>query len=151
MELKLPFTGGCVCGAIRYECTAAPIMMFKCHCRDCQQVSGGAFVPGMLVPLAAFRLTRGELRYHYTPSLAGGYHKRGFCPDCGSRLTGGQSEERPAPFIGLTAGSLDDPSWFQPQMDFFVSDAQPWDLMDGTLPKYPLYPPKPDSPKPLNS
>jgi hypothetical protein len=47
---KLPFTGGCVCGAIRYECSAAPIMMFKCHCRDCQQVTGGGFVPGPAGP-----------------------------------------------------------------------------------------------------
>ncbi len=39
--MKTPFTGGCSCGAIRYESTAEPIMMFKCHCRDCQQATGG--------------------------------------------------------------------------------------------------------------
>jgi hypothetical protein len=138
------FTGGCQCGAIRYECTAAPIMMFKCHCRDCQQVTGGGFVPGLLVPLSTFRLIKGELRYHFTPSLAGGMHKRGFCPECGSRITGGQSDQRPSEFIGLTAGSLDDPSWFRPQMDFFVSDAQPWDQMDPAIPKYKHYPPRPE-------
>jgi hypothetical protein len=43
--MKLPFTGGCACGAIRYECNAEPIMMGKCHCRDCQHISGGPFVP----------------------------------------------------------------------------------------------------------
>ena len=42
------FTGGCVCGAIRYECDAEPIMMFKCHCRDCQHVSGGGYAPVLL-------------------------------------------------------------------------------------------------------
>ena len=41
------------------------------------------------------------------------------------------------------AGSLDDPSWFQPQLDFFVSDAQPWDQMDAALPKFEHYPPPP--------
>jgi hypothetical protein len=116
-------------------------MMFKCHCRDCQRVTGGGHVPGLLVPAAAFRLTKGQLRYHFTPSLAGGKHKRGFCPDCGSRLTGGESDERPSGFVGLTAGSLDDPSGFTPQMDFFVCDAQPWDKMDEHLPKYEQYPP----------
>src|SRR5436190_16646602 len=119
-EIPIPFTGGCECRAIRSECTAAPVMMFKCHCRDCQRVTGGGFVPGLLVPASAFRLTKGELRYHYTPSLAGGRHRRGFCPECGSRITGGQSDQRPNEFIGLTAGSLDDPGWFRPQMDFFV-------------------------------
>jgi hypothetical protein len=38
--MKLPITGGCVCGAIRYECTAEPLMMGNCHCRDSQRVSG---------------------------------------------------------------------------------------------------------------
>ncbi len=65
-------------------------MTFKCHCRDCQRVTGGGFVAGLLVPVAAFRLTKGQLHYHFTPSLAGGNHKRGFCAECGSRLTGGE-------------------------------------------------------------
>lgn len=143
-EIKVPFTGGCICGAIRYACTAAPVMMFKCHCRDCQKVTGGGFVPAMLVPASAFRLTQGTLRYHFTPSLAGGHHKRGFCLDCGSRITGGENDKHPGEFIGITAGSLDDPSWFRPQMDFFVEDVQPWDLMDAALPKYQQYPPAPN-------
>ncbi|MFO1498676.1 MAG: GFA family protein [Verrucomicrobiota bacterium] len=139
----IPFTGGCVCGAIRYECSAEPILTFKCHCRDCQQVTGGGFVAGLLVAAAAFRLTKGQLRYHFTPSAAGGRHKRGFCADCGSRLTGAESDLRATGFVGVTVGSLDDPSWFRPQMDLFVADAQPWDQMDPAIPKYPLYPPSP--------
>ena len=141
--MKIPFTGGCVCGAIRYECSAEPIMTFKCHCRDCQHVTGGGFVPGLLVPASAFRLTKGQLRYHFTPSLAWGKHKRGFCAECGSRITSGESENPSKEFIGITAGSLDDPSWFSPQMDFFVSDAQPWDEMNRSIPKHDLYPPPP--------
>jgi hypothetical protein len=119
-------------------------MMFKCHCRDCQRVTGGGFLSGFLVPISAFRLVKGELRFHFTPSLAGGGHKRGFCPECGSRISGGQSDQRPNEFIGLTAGSLDDPGWFRPQMDFFVSDAQPWDEMDAAIPKYQQLPPRPE-------
>src|SRR5437764_12460030 len=45
MNMKIPFTGGCSCGAIRYESTAEPIMMFKCHCRDCQQATGAHLFP----------------------------------------------------------------------------------------------------------
>ena len=84
-SMNIPLAGGCVCGAIRYECSAEPIMMFKCHCRDCQRVTGGGFVAGLVVPASAFRLTKGRPRYHFTPSLAGGKHKRGFCADGGSR------------------------------------------------------------------
>jgi hypothetical protein len=138
---KLPLNGGCVCGAVRYESSAAPIMTFKCHCRDCQQISGGPYVAGLLVPRAAFRLTKGELKYHFTPSMAGGRHKRGFCAECGSRLTGAESDVQVREFVGLTVGSLDDPSWFRAEMDLFVADAQPWDAMDSATPKYEFYPP----------
>jgi hypothetical protein len=143
MNMEIPFTGGCSCGGIRYESTAEPIMMFKCHCRDCQQATGGGFAPGMLLPRAAFRLTRGQLRYHFTPSIARGKHKRGFCHECGSRVTGGEFEGEESQFVGILAGTLDDPSWFQPQMDIFISDAQPWDQMDPKIPKFEQYPPIP--------
>ena len=142
--MKVPFTGGCACGAVRYEIAAEPNML-KCHCRDCQHVTGGPFVPALVVPRQAFRLTRGQLRYHFTPSIMMGKHKRGFCPECGSRITGAENETGDSPWIGVLAGSLDDPSWFKPQMDIFVSDTQPWDFMDPKLPKYPEYPPFPET------
>ena len=137
----IPFSGGCACGAIRYECCAEPVIVLKCHCRNCQQMTGSGFSPAVLVPAEAFRVTRGQLRYHFTPSAAGGQHKRGFCAECGSLLTGGENTERPTDVVGVTAGSLDDPSLFQPQMDIFVSDVQPWDQMDPAIPKFEQYPP----------
>jgi len=42
--------------------------------------------------------------------------------------------------IGVTAASLNDSSWFSPQMDIFTSDAQPWDCMNPALPKFATYP-----------
>ena len=138
--MKIPITGGCVCGAVRYELTAEPVMMLKCHCRDCQHITGSGFAPAFLVPAAAFRLTRGKLRYYSTASLSRGKHKRGFCPECGSRITGGEFEPGESLNIGVLASSLDDPALFQPQMDIFVSDAQPWDQMDPSIPKFEQYP-----------
>jgi hypothetical protein len=40
------------------------MMMIKCHCRDCQHITGGPYAPAVVFPIAAFRLTKGELRYH---------------------------------------------------------------------------------------
>jgi hypothetical protein len=139
--MKIPFTGGCSCGAIRYECTAEPIMTLKCHCHDCQRVTGSGFAPAVVMSPQAFRITRGQLRYHFTSTLDGRRHKRGFCPECWSRITGAESEAGDSPYVGVLAGSLDDPSWFRPQMDIFVSDAQPWDQMDPAIPKFEQYPP----------
>lgn len=114
-------------------------MMLKCHCRDCQQITGGPYVPAVVVPLKHFKITKGVLKQYASPSLAGGHNLRGFCAKCGSRLTGAEKPERG--IIGITASSLDDTSWFKPTMDIFVCDAQPWDLMDPELPKHQQYMP----------
>jgi hypothetical protein len=79
------------------------------------------------------------LRYHFTNGLAGDKHKRGFCSECGCRITGGQSDDKPAPIIGVLAGSLDDPSWFSPSADLFVSDVEPWDHLASNTAKFDQY------------
>lgn len=132
------FTGGCACGAVRYESDAEPLAMFNCHCRTCQRVSGGPYVPVVLFPSRSFRIVKGELRHHSLPSEGGGRHKRGFCPECGSRLTGGEGDA-PRDFIGVTASSLDDPSVFEPQFDIFASRAQRWDPLDPSRPRHETY------------
>src|SRR6185437_15791837 len=40
---------GCACGVIRYKLTNAPMIVHACHCRDCQRLTGSAFVLNMLV------------------------------------------------------------------------------------------------------
>src|SRR5207253_2651061 len=87
-----------------------PITMFNCHCRDCQRTSGGAFTPVVYVPAKAFKITKGSPRYYSTPSDMVGHNKRGFCPECGSRLFGGETEHGQ----GITASSLDEPSLIDP-------------------------------------
>jgi hypothetical protein len=139
--MKIPITGGCLCGAVRYECTEPPIVMFNCHCRTCQMVTGGPYTPVVLLKSKAFKLTQGSLKHHFTEKVTGGGHKRGFCGECGSRVTGAESDRR-LPWIAVTASSLDDPSGFQPQYDIFTSHAQPWDLLNPAIPKHEEYPPK---------
>src|SRR4051812_26094246 len=117
------YTGGCVCGDVRYEIRARPLMMFKCHCRTCQMVTGSGYTPVVLVAAKAFRLTQGALTHYSTDSIRDGQNKRGFCGRCGSRISGAESER----WLGITASSLDDPKIFQPQFEIFTSHAQPWD------------------------
>jgi hypothetical protein len=71
--MTIPFTGGCACGAIRYECSAEPIMMFKCHCRDCQQVTGGGFVAGLLVPGVGISSDEGATALPFHTARGGRY------------------------------------------------------------------------------
>ena len=134
----MPITGGCVCGAIRYEVTADPIVMFNCHCRDCQKLTGSGYTPVFYVPAKAFKITKGRPKYHETKSEMIGDNVRGFCPECGSRLFGGKSDFGQ----GITAGSLDDPSLYKPQHEIWTSDAQPWDHMDSKSKKFEKYAPR---------
>lgn len=140
--MKLPITGGCVCGAVRYESTAEPLLMVKCHCRDCQRTTGGPYVPAVVFPLAAFRITQGAVQHYATPSEGGGHNRRGFCPTCGSRLTGAEDPARG--IIAVVASSLDDPALFVPTLEMFVADAQRWDVMDPATQKFPGRPPRPE-------
>ena len=135
--MAAPFTGGGACGAVRYGCPAEPMMMGNCHCRDCQKASGGPFVSIVGVPKEALKITS-EVKYHEVTGDSGSPIKRGFCGKCGSRLFGMPSV---APFVGIAAGSLDDPSWYRPAFDIYTSSAQPWDYMNPELAKFPTMPP----------
>jgi hypothetical protein len=138
-EMAIPFTGGCLCGAIRYECTAEPLLTPNCHCRDCQRISGSPFVTTAFVPKPAFRLTKGEPRYHTLRADSGSEVSRGFCAECGSALiatTSGYPD-----IVDVKILSFDDPSWCRPSIDMYTSSAQPWDYMDPALPKAAKMPP----------
>jgi hypothetical protein len=139
--MKIPFTGGCMCGAIRYECSAEPIFMGNCHCRDCQQATGTAFTAALLVPGAAVTIL-GEVKYYDLIGDSGSVVSRGFCPNCGSRLFGKRAIDD---MVGIMAGSLDDPSQFCPQIDCYTDSAQAWDYMNPALPKFQKFPPPGDA------
>ena len=132
-------TGGCLCGAVRYESVGEPLFSLLCHCRDCQHQSGGAYVAAMRVPAAGFRITKGEPKVYVSASDAGNEVMREFCPECGCPLFIRVSA-RPD-IVGLRVGSLDEPGEFRPEADIFVKSAQPWDYMNPDLPKYQTYPP----------
>jgi hypothetical protein len=135
---SLPLTGGCACGAVRYESTAAPVLMLQCHCRDCQRATGTGHTALVVVPAEAFRVLQGEPRWYGSPSEAAGLTRRAFCGECGSPVFG---KPDVAPHIvALHAASLDDPTIFHPQMDVWTSDALPGDAMDAALPKFGKYP-----------
>ncbi len=132
-------TGGCLCGAVRYESAGDPVFSLQCHCRDCQRQSGTAYIAAMRVPAAGFRVTRGMPKRYLTRSDSGNEVSRVFCGDCGSALYV-QVSTRPD-LVGLRVGTLDDPSGFRAEADIFVKSAQPWDHMNPALPKYATYPP----------
>ena len=128
------FSGGCACGSIRYESKGAPKYMGNCHCIDCQKATGGPYLPAVLVQLSNFTVTKGAPRIFESAADAGHPMQRAFCGDCGSPvflINSGNPGVRV-----IYAGSLDDPSWYQPSRDIYVASAQPWDLLHPDIPKY---------------
>ena len=101
--------------------------MVNCHCRDCQRAGGAAYSPTVVVPREHFLITRGEPNYFETTADSGHTAQRAFCGACGSPLFASTSA-RPS-FVGIRAGSLDDPSWFRPERDVWTASAQPWDVL----------------------
>lgn len=118
-------TGGCLCGAIRYEAKGEPTFAGYCCCADCRKASGSGFIPFMGFPAAVLRVTGETLRYR-SPSLRG-EALRNSCPRCGGLVFGGEVGRDD--FHTVYAGSLDDPSVFRPTMAIFTRDRAPWALL----------------------
>lgn len=136
--MAIPFSGGCACGAIRYESAAEPLVAGHCQCRDCQRDSGTGHASHLMLPRAAFKLT-GNVKYYESKADSGNLVSRGFCPNCGSPVVSKNSGMPDLVFV--RAASLDDPGLFKPSLVVYASSSQPWDYVDPALPKFPKMPP----------
>jgi hypothetical protein len=126
--MRLPLTGGCQCGALRYEISEAPLATYTCHCTDCQRLTSSAFSMAITVRDAAFRLTAGKPRFVPKTADSGRVVTRWLCPECASWIC---SSPLPAATPAETvrrvrAGSLDDTSWLRPTAHFWTRSKQPW-------------------------
>ncbi len=121
-------TGGCLCGQVRYSVAGQPLMQAVCHCRNCQKQAGSAWSMIAGVPEAALAVT-GTVKTYEDHGDSGGAVLRQFCPDCGSPLF---SRVGSAPgLVFVKAGTLDDTSGFQPQVQVWTRSRQHWvDLGD---------------------
>lgn len=118
-------TGGCACGALRYEFSGEPLAVFNCHCQTCKKTSGGAFVSGVILPEAAFTwLTAGRPTYYASPGDSGKPIRRGFCATCGTHVHT-TLDAKPG-VVAVGVGSLDDPSCVKPQLNFYTDHALSW-------------------------
>ena len=108
--MKLPLTGSCQCGNIRYEITQSPQLVYTCHCTDCQRITSSAFSLGIALPETAFRLAAGEPRPLQRMADSGRLNTRSVCADCACWL---YSLPRDG-VIRVRAGTLDDTSWLRP-------------------------------------
>ena len=136
--MSQPFTGGCACGAVRYEIAAEPMMMLDCQCRDCQRESGTGHASHLTFPRADAKV-QGEASHWNAVGEQGTVKTRAFCPTCGSPVY--MTFPAMPDFFVVRAASLDDPRRYKPQMVLWTAGAQPWDRVDPNLPTFEKMPP----------
>jgi len=116
--------GGCACGAIRYKLAADPLIVHACHCRDCQRITGSAFVINLWIE-------RKFVETSSTPKsfrLAGGSgkpHEVFFCDKCGTCVWSFY-HAAPGDALFVRAGTLDRPESVTPDVHIFTRSQLPW-------------------------
>lgn len=117
---NMKITGGCYCGAVRFQATQVPLYQTNCHCANCRRAVGAQSVAWITVHRASFRFEKGTPKGYRTDTGAW----RTFCDCCGTSLTY-ERDSRPDE-IDITTGSLDRPEDFPPTKDFYAEERLPW-------------------------
>lgn len=129
IEARVPVTGGCLCGAVRYESPEAPKLVGFCHCRMCQKAYGGLFAVFADFPGGALKFTKGEPHYYRSSEIA----TRGFCRVCGTPITF-QYDGSSGPAIMV--GTLDHPGDWPPNWEHSgIESKVPWYTISDDLPQ----------------
>ena len=124
------FEGGCLCGAVRYRVTCAPLASGICHCRSCRRAASAPTLPFVVFEASSFAFTRGSpAEFRSSPPVT-----RSFCGRCGAPLTyrTADSPDR----IDVMTGSLDEPDAIPPTFHVWVSEKLAWMRIEDGLPAY---------------
>ncbi len=120
-------SGQCFCGAIAYESELDENRIGICHCRDCQIFSGSAFRMSSVVPIEAFRFTRGEPKYFDKRADSGAIRRLAFCGDCGTHLcslpVGGDST---SPFVSIRLSTAREFPQLKPVSEIYCDSRVAW-------------------------
>lgn len=120
--------GQCQCGAIQYRLVEEPLVLYVCHCRDCQKQSSSAFGMSLWMEREAIEFLSGQPKFWTTKGDSGAAKICAFCGDCGTRIYHA-SDDLSEP-LSIKAGTLNDTSWLQPVGHIWTKRAQPWVTID---------------------
>ena len=127
----MDLSGGCFCGALRYQVAGPVVNATTCHCQSCRRVAGAPAVSWFTVRRDAVRWPAGApLEFQSSPGVM-----RSFCAACGTPI-GYRSDDAPDE-IDLTVCSLDAPAALAPRDHTQTADKLPWDVIGDGLPQYP--------------
>ena len=130
-------TGGCHCGAIRYQAEGEARTHALCHCTDCRRHAGAPMVGWTMYPQEAVKVTKGAPRI-YVSSENG---RRHFCPDCGTGLFYTNAKGLPG-IIDIQSATYDDPDAVPARAHVQVAERIKWKERAHELPMFERYPPR---------
>lgn len=132
------YTGGCACGAVRYEIADEPLVMNDCQCRDCQRRSGTGHGSYLTFADKARVRVKGQATFWDIVADSGNVKTHAFCSRCGSPvyLTFAAMPD----LFTIHAASLDDPGRYQPRLVTYAIRGHAWDCKDPALPKFEMMP-----------
>ncbi len=117
-------SGGCSCGAVRYEASGDPIRVGVCHCKECQLRTGTAFGISCYFPKDKVTVLQGSMTMYERSSNSGRWARTQFCEVCGSTVLFNVEAQPQA--IGVAGGSFDDTDWIEPELHAWARSAQKW-------------------------
>ena len=127
-------TGGCGCGAVRFEVSQPLVSAGYCHCTRCQRRTGTAASASAVTAPGSFHITQGEdVIKAWKPD--GGFEKW-FCGECGSALFSRSPSDPDV--IGVRLGAIDGDPGVRPSSRQFVAYAAVWEpVPEDGLPHHP--------------
>ncbi|HET7763951.1 MAG TPA: GFA family protein [Burkholderiales bacterium] len=134
----MKITGKCLCGAVRWESSEAPIVTRWCWCRDCQYLGAGSGTVNAAFRTATFKII-GKPSDHLQIAESGNRMHREFCPTCGTPLFSA-AESRPH-LVFVRVGTFDDPDLAKPAMTIWTASAPSWACINEDLPRLEGQPP----------
>ena len=137
--MKEQITGGCFCGAVRYEAAGLSSAVGYCHCETCRRTHSAPFMASALTPYDGFKWTKGADMVAFIESSPG--KRRHFCPKCGTHMAALYPGTKHAV---LRVCSLDDGPPSTPVVHIWYSDKADWFELDecAALPRLPEGAPK---------
>ena len=125
-------TGGCMCGAVRYELMADPFDCGWCHCRTCQLTSGAPAMVFASVGVSDFAWTSGAEKVKKVRSSSFGH--RSFCGECGTPFL--MKVDYQPETVDFSVATLDRPQAIAPAFHIFWGSRVDWLTIDDNLPRH---------------
>lgn len=126
-------SGGCHCGAVRYEIKGEPAYKAICHCNDCRRAAGAPMVGWAMIGQGQLKI-EGRLKIYHSSPLG----RRHFCPECGTGLFYTNAVVFPD-MVDVQIATLDEPEEMIPEIQLQVAERLDWMNSLAAMPEFDRY------------